>query len=185
MPLADRCLVIGAGNTAIDMAVQMSRLGARDVNLVYRRGHADMGATGHEQDIAKANQVRLHTWARPDAVLLDDSGKVRGMRFARTELADGRLRDTGETFELAADAIFKAIGQRFDDASLVDPVAAQLARDGERIRVDETMQTSLPGVYAGGDCTALGQDLTVQAVQHGKLAAEAIHAQLMLNVEAA
>jgi len=185
LPLADRCLVIGAGNTAIDMAVQMSRLGARDVNLVYRRGHADMGATDHEQDIAKANQVRLHTWARPEAVLLDDAGQVRGMRFARTELADGRLRDTGETFELAADAIFKAIGQRFDDASLADPVAAQLAREGERIRVDAHMRTSLAGVYAGGDCTALGQDLTVQAVQHGKLAAEAIHTQLMLNVEAA
>jgi glutamate synthase (NADPH/NADH) small chain len=43
----------------------------------------------------------------------------------------------------------------------------------------------VPGIYAGGDCTALGQDLTVQAVQHGKLAAEAIHSQLMLNVEAA
>ncbi|MCY1500580.1 Glutamate synthase [NADPH] small chain [compost metagenome] len=185
LPLAERCLVIGAGNTAIDMAVQMSRLGARDVNLVYRRGHADMGATGHEQDIARANQVRLHTWARPDAVLLDDAGRVRGMRFARTRLEQGRLRDTGETFELAADAIFKAIGQRFDETSLGDPLAAQLERDGERIRVDAQMRTSLPGVYAGGDCTALGQDLTVQAVQHGKLAAEAIHAHLMLNVEAA
>ncbi|CAM3687294.1 Sulfide dehydrogenase subunit alpha [Pseudomonas reidholzensis] len=185
LPLADRCLVIGAGNTAIDMAVQMSRLGARDVNLVYRRGHADMGATEHEQDIAKANQVRLHTWARPDAVLLDDDGRVRGMRFARTALVEGRLGDTGETFELAADAIFKAIGQCFDEHSLGDPLAAQLARDGERIRVDAGMRTSVPGVYAGGDCTALGQDLTVQAVQHGKLAAEAIHAQLMLNVEAA
>ncbi|MGM7280647.1 NAD(P)-dependent oxidoreductase [Pseudomonas guariconensis] len=185
LPVADRCLVIGAGNTAIDMAVQMSRLGARDVNLVYRRGQADMGATGHEQDIAKANQVRLHTWARPDAVLLDDCGRVRGMRFARTALVDGRLTDTGETFELAADAIFKAIGQRFDDASLADPLAAQLERDGERIRVDAQMRTSLPGVYAGGDCTVLGQDLTVQAVQHGKLAAQAIHAELMLNVEAA
>ncbi|MCY1277412.1 Glutamate synthase [NADPH] small chain [compost metagenome] len=185
LPLAERCLVIGAGNTAIDMAVQMSRLGARDVNLVYRRGHADMGATGHEQDIAKASQVRLHTWARPDAVLLDDAGRVRGMRFARTRLEQGRLRDTGETFELAADAIFKAIGQRFDETSLGDPLAAQLERDGERIRVDAQMRTSLPGVYAGGDCTALGQDLTVQAVQHGKLAAEAIHAHLMLNVEAA
>ncbi|MGG5289691.1 NAD(P)-dependent oxidoreductase [Pseudomonas shirazensis] len=185
LPLAERCLVIGAGNTAIDMAVQMSRLGARDVNLVYRRGHADMGATEHEQDIAKANQVRLHTWARPDAVLLDDVSRVRGMRFMRTEMVDGRLRDTGESFELAADAIFKAIGQCFDDASLSDPLAAQLARDGERIRVDQCLRTSLPGVYAGGDCTALGQDLTVQAVQHGKLAAEAIHAQLMLNVEAA
>jgi len=185
LPLADRCLVLGAGNTAIDMAVQMSRLGARDVNLVYRRGEADMGATGHEQEIAKHNQVRLHTWARPDAVLLDDAGRVRGMRFARTQLIDGRLGDTGETFELAADAIFKAIGQCFDEQSLGDPLAAQLARDGERIQVDTHMRTSIPGIYAGGDCTALGQDLTVQAVQHGKLAAEAIHAQLMLNVEAA
>lgn len=185
LPLAERCLVIGAGNTAIDMAVQMSRLGARDVNLVYRRGYADMGATGHEQDIAKANQVRLHTWARPEQVLLDDQGRVRGMRFMRTELVDGQLRDTGDAFELAADAIFKAIGQGFDDTSLCDPVAGELARDGERIRVDENLRTSLTGVYAGGDCTALGQDLTVQAVQHGKLAAEAIHAQLMLNVEAA
>lgn len=185
LPLADRCLVLGAGNTAIDMAVQMSCLGARDVNLVYRRGVSDMGATGHEQEIAKHNQVRLHTWARPETVLLDDAGRVRGMRFARTQLIDGRLGDTGETFELAADAIFKAIGQRFDDASLADPLAAQLARDGERIQVDAHMQTSIPGIYAGGDCTALGQDLTVQAVQHGKLAAEAIHAQLMLNVEAA
>ncbi|OWQ34913.1 NAD(P)-dependent oxidoreductase [Pseudomonas sp. DrBHI1] len=185
LPLADRCLVLGAGNTAIDMAVQMSCLGALDVNLVYRRGLSDMGATGHEQEIAKHNQVRLHTWARPEAVLLDDAGRVRGMRFARTQLVDGRLGDTGETFELAADAIFKAIGQGFDDASLADPLAAQLARDGERIQVDAHMQTSIPGIYAGGDCTALGQDLTVQAVQHGKLAAEAIHAQLMLNVEAA
>nr|WP_277627108.1 NAD(P)-dependent oxidoreductase [Pseudomonas mosselii] len=185
LPLADRCLVLGAGNTAIDMAVQMSCLGALDVNLVYRRGVSDMGATGHEQEIAKHNQVRLHTWARPEAVLLDDAGRVRGMRFARTQLVDGRLGDTGETFELAADAIFKAIGQGFDDASLADPLAAQLARDGERIQVDAHMQTSIPGIYAGGDCTALGQDLTVQAVQHGKLAAEAIHAQLMLNVEAA
>ncbi|MGY3016053.1 dihydropyrimidine dehydrogenase (NAD+) subunit PreT [Pseudomonas sp. TE6283] len=185
LPLADRCLVLGAGNTAIDMAVQMSCLGARDVNLVYRRGVSDMGATAHEQEIAKHNQVRLHTWARPEAVLLDDAGQVRGMRFARTQLIDGRLGDTGETFELAADAIFKAIGQGFDDASLADPLAAQLARDGERIQVDAHMQTSIPGIYAGGDCTALGQDLTVQAVQHGKLAAEAIHAQLMLNVEAA
>ncbi|MDR2307921.1 MAG: NAD(P)-dependent oxidoreductase [Paucimonas sp.] len=185
LPLADRCLVLGAGNTAIDMAVQMSRLGAREVHLIYRRGQADMGATGHEQEIALHNQVHLHTWARPDAVLLDEQGRVRGMRFMRTQRLAGRLEDTGECFELAADAIFKAIGQRFDEASLADPLAAQLARDGERIRVDGQMRTSLPGIYAGGDCTALGQDLTVQAVQHGKLAAEAIHAQLTLNVEAA
>ena len=185
LPLADRCIVLGAGNTAIDMAVQMARLGARDVNLVYRRGLADMGATDHEQEIAKANQVRLLTWAQPDTVLLDDHGQVRGMRFARTRLENGRLHTTGETFELAADAIFKAIGQGFDEQALHDPLAQQLQRQGERIFVDAQLQTSIPGVYAGGDCISLGQDLTVQAVQHGKLAAEAMHAQLMLNVEAA
>ena len=185
LPLAEHCIVLGAGNTAIDMAVQMARLGARDVNLVYRRGVEDMGATGHEQDIAKANQVRLLTWAQPEEVLLDSNGQVCGMRFARTRMDSGRLVTTGETFELAADAIFKAIGQAFDDQALSDPLAAQLQRSNGRIQVDEQMRTSIPGVYAGGDCTSLDQDLTVQAVQHGKLAAQAIHAQLMLNVEAA
>ena len=185
LPLAERCIVLGAGNTAIDMAVQMARLGAREVNLVYRRGLQDMGATGHEQDIAKANQVRLMTWAQPDEVLLDEQGQVRGMRFARTKREDGRLVKTGETFEVAADAVFKAIGQTFDESALSDPLAHSLQRTGDRIAVDEQLRTSVPGVYAGGDCTSLGQDLTVQAVQHGKLAAEAIHAQLMLNQEAA
>ena len=185
LPLAERCIVLGAGNTAIDMAVQMARLGAREVNLVYRRGLEDMGATGHEQDIAKANQVRLMTWAQPQELLLDEQGRVRGMRFARTRLEDGRLVSTGETFELAADAVFKAIGQTFDDAALGDPLAQKLKRVGDRIEVDEQLRTSVPGVYAGGDCTSLGQDLTVQAVQHGKLAAEAMHAQLMLDQEAA
>ena len=185
LPVAERCIVLGAGNTAIDMAVQMSKLGARDVNLVYRRGFEEMGATAHEQDIAKANQVRLLTWAQPDAVLLNDQGQVRGMRFARTRLENGRLQSTGQTFELAADAIFTAIGQAFDGQALNDPLARELKREGERIWVDAQLQTSVPGVYAGGDCTALGQDLTVQAVQHGKLAAEAIHSHLMLNVEAA
>ena len=185
LPLAERCIVLGAGNTAIDMAVQMARLGAREVNLVYRRGLEDMGATDHEQDIAKANQVRLMTWAQPQELLLDEQGRVRGMRFARTRLEDGRLVSTGETFELAADAVFKAIGQTFDDAALGDPLAQKLKRVGDRIEVDEQLRTSVPGVYAGGDCTSLGQDLTVQAVQHGKLAAEAMHAQLMLDQEAA
>ncbi|MEH6350860.1 NAD(P)-dependent oxidoreductase [Pseudomonas sp. 3JA] len=185
LPLADRCIVLGAGNTAIDMAVQMARLGARDVSLVYRRGLEDMGATVHEQDIAKANQVRLLTWAQPQQILLDDAGHVRGMRFSRTHLENGRLVIGTDTFDLPADAIFKAIGQAFDDTALVDPLARELKRQDGRILVDEHLRTSIPGVYAGGDCTSLDQDLTVQAVQHGKLAAEAINAQLMLNVEAA
>lgn len=191
LPLAKRCVVIGAGNTAIDMATQMARLGAEEVTLVYRRGVEAMAATDHEQEIAKANGVRLLTWARPLEVLLDDRQRVSGMRFEKTLVDKGHLDDegrlvgTGETFDLAADAIFTAIGQAFDDASLSDPLAAQLERETGRIHVDASFRTSLPGVYAGGDCIAPGQDLTVQAVQHGKLAAHAIHQALLAKQEAA
>lgn len=185
LPLARRCVVIGAGNTAIDMATQMARLGAEEVTLVYRRGVESMSATGHEQEIARANGVRMMTWARPLEVLLDGEGRVAGMRFEKTREDGGRLVGTGETLDIAADAVFKAIGQGFDAASLTDPLAAQLGRNGERIQVDGNFQTSLPRVYAGGDCVAPGQDLTVQAVQHGKLAAHAIHQALMAKQEAA
>ncbi|MES2048021.1 MAG: NAD(P)-dependent oxidoreductase [Pseudomonadota bacterium] len=181
LPVPKRALVIGAGNTAIDMAVQIARLGAEDVTIVYRRGLEAMSATGHEQDIAKANQVRIKAWAQPYSVLLDDAGKVCGMRFEKTRLDGGKLMATGETFELAADAIFKAIGQALD---LSNPVTATLQKQADKIHVDAQFRTSLPGVYAGGDCVAPDQDLTVQAVQHGKLAAAAIHSDLISKSEA-
>src|SRR3546814_19978038 len=77
LPLAERCIVLGAGNTAIDMAVQMARLGARDVRLVYRRGLEDMGAPVHEQDIANATHVRLLTWTQPHHIHPAQTGKFR------------------------------------------------------------------------------------------------------------
>jgi len=178
LPVPRRAIVIGAGNTAIDMAVQIQRMGADEVTLVYRRGHDAMSATMHEQDIALANQVRMRTWAQPQQVLLDADGKVAGMRFEKTAMAGSRLAGTGETFDIAADAIFKAIGQSIDGASLADPLASVITRHGDKIDVDAQFRTVLPGVYAGGDCVAPGQDLTVQAVQHGKLAALAIHHDL-------
>lgn len=180
LPVPKRVLVIGAGNTAIDMAVQIARLGAEDVTIVYRRGPEDMSATVHEQEIAKANQVRIKTWAQPQAMLLDEAGKVRGMRFENTRLEAGKLTGTGESFELAADAIFRAIGQSLD---LCDSLAISLQKDAGKIQVDAQFRTSLSGVYAGGDCVAPGQDLTVQAVQHGKLAANAIHSDLTSQAE--
>jgi len=185
LAVAKRCIVIGAGNTAIDMATQMARLGAAEVTLVYRRGVEAMSATDHEQEIAKANGVRMITWAQPDEILLNEQGQVAGMRFAKTQEQAGQLTATGDTFEIAGNAIFKAIGQGFAGESLRDATAAELARDGERIHVNEMFQTSLPNVYAGGDCVKPGQDLTVQAVQHGKLAAHAIHQSLAAQQEAA
>ena len=185
LPVPRRAIVIGAGNTAIDMAVQIQRLGAEEVTLVYRRGFESMTATGHEQDIAKANQVRMRTWAAPQEVLLDDAGRVRGMRFEQTRMEGGKLVGTGESFEIAADAVFKAIGQSLEATGISDPLASTLTREGDKIAVDAQFRTKVAGVYAGGDCVAPGQDLTVQAVQHGKLAAHAIHHDIQTNVEAA
>jgi len=185
LPVPQRAIVIGAGNTAIDMAVQISRLGAEQVTLVYRRGVEDMAATEHEQTIAKASGVRMLTWAAPQQVLLNAAGLACGMRFEKTRMVDGRLSGTAEFIEIGADAIFLAIGQRFNDASLADDLAAALEREGDRIQVDDQFRTCLPRIYAGGDCIAPGQDLTVQAVQHGKLAAQVIHQDLSVRTEAA
>ncbi|MFL6672489.1 MAG: NAD(P)-dependent oxidoreductase [Massilia sp.] len=184
LPVPRRAIVIGAGNTAIDMAVQIKRLGAEDVTLVYRRGFDAMSATIHEIHIAKENFVRIRTWAAPLEVLLDGEGRVQGMRFEETRMMDGRLARTGGMIEIAADAIFKAIGQGMEPAGLSEPLARQLAREGDKIRVDDHFRTALPGIYAGGDCVAPGQDLTVQAVQHGKLAALAIHNDIQTQAEA-
>jgi dihydropyrimidine dehydrogenase (NAD+) subunit PreT len=185
LPVPRRAIVIGAGNTAIDMAVQIKRLGAEDVTLVYRRGFESMSATHHEQDIAKANFVRMRTWAAPLEVLLDDAGAVCGMRFEETRVDGGRLAGTGGFIEIAADAVFKAIGQSLDPAGLSDQLARQIERVGDKIHVDAQFRTALAGIYAGGDCVAPGQDLTVQAVQHGKLAAHAIHNDIQTKAGAA
>jgi glutamate synthase (NADPH/NADH) small chain len=175
LPVPRRAVVIGAGNTAVDMAVQIRRLGADEVTLVYRRGLDAMSATGHEIEIAKLNGVRIRTWAAPLEVLLDDTGRVAGMRFEETRMDDGRLARTGALIDIAADAVFKAIGQAMEAPPAADDLARGLWQGGERIAVDAALRTKVPGIYAGGDCVAPGQDLTVQAVQHGKLAALAIH----------
>jgi len=185
LPVPQRAIVIGAGNTAIDMAVQISRLGAEQVTLVYRRGVEDMAATEHEQAIARASGVSMLTWAAPQQVLLNAAGQACGMRIEKTRMAEGRLAGTGEIIEIGADAIFLAIGQRFDEAALKDDLASTLQREGDRIEVDDQFRTCLPRIYAGGDCIAPGQDLTVQAVQHGKLAAQVIHQDLCSRTEAA
>jgi len=175
LPVGRRVVVIGGGNTAIDIAVQIKKLGAEYVTLIYRRGFDDMGATDHEQEIAQTNGVLIKTWASPQQIVAGES-RVNGVTFEYTEKdAQGRLRGTGETFTVAADQVFKAIGQKFN---------AELLQSGElpeiengRFRVDEERRTSLTGVWAGGDCVP-GRDLTVVAVQDGKLAAESIHRYL-------
>jgi glutamate synthase (NADPH/NADH) small chain len=175
LPVGRRVIVIGGGNTAIDVAVQSRKLGAEYVTLVYRRGRDAMGATDYEQQIAQTNGVLLKTWASPHALNVGKDG-VQSVTFEYTEInTEGRLAGTGEFFDLEADQVFKAIGQHFDDDLLHSDDCPAI--DNGRIRVDENRRTSLSNVWAGGDCTP-GVDLTVVAVQDGKLAAESIHVYL-------
>lgn len=164
-------IVIGAGNTAIDAAVQSKRLGAENVTLVYRRGEDNMSATDFEVDLARQSGVNIRLWSAPKA--MKGIGRVEAMEFEHTELDGGSVRGTGKSFELPADMILKAIGQEIDTSLLGDFDL----RDG-KITVDENYMTSLSGVFAGGDCIKPGEDLTVQAVEDGKQAAHAIDAFL-------
>jgi len=177
LPVGRRIVVVGGGMTAIDIADQSKRLGAEDVTIVYRRGPAKMGASEYERELAQTDGVRIKFNAMPRR-LVTAGGKVAGIEFERTAEKDGRLAGTGETFTLEADVVFKAIGQTLVPAGL-NGMGEEIALEGGRIKVDAERRTSVAGIWAGGDCVFGGEDLTVAAVQDGKLAAESINRAIM------
>ena len=174
LPIGRRVVVIGGGMTAVDAAVQSRLLGAEDVHLVYRRGPEAMTASSAEQQWAQTNGVMIHHWLAP-VEILGHAGHASAVRFARQALVNGKLVPTGDCETLSADMVLKAIGQRPGNPVLA---AAGLTLDGGRLVTDAQGLTSLPGVWAGGDCRAGGLDLTVEAVEHGKQSARAIHRYL-------
>ena len=180
LPIGRRVVVIGGGMTAVDAAVQAKLLGASVVHMAYRRGAVAMSASRAEQEWAQTHGVVLHHWLAPVEIVGQD-GSARAVRFADQALVNGQLQPTGRELTFEADMVFKAIGQQ-----LLSTVLAQagMALSGGRIATDAAGQTSLPGVWAGGDCRAGGLDLTVEAVEHGKRAAHAIHAQLTSTASA-
>ena len=180
LPVGRRVVVIGGGMTAVDAAVQSRKLGAEDVTIVYRRGADAMSASPVEQQWAQTNGVTIRHWAAPKEVLCA-SDAVTGVRFAATALSSGKLVETGEAFTLDADMVLKAIGQTY----VAEPAGASIALESGRIVTDAEGQTSLARVWAGGDCRVGGRDLTVEAVEHGKVAAVAMHAALMAPVATA
>ena len=176
LPVGRRVVVIGGGMTAIDAAVQAKGLGAQEVTVAYRRGQEAMNASRYEQEIAQTRGIAIRCNLQPKRILAQ-GGHVTGIELERTRTEDGRLVGTGETVTLEADQIFKAIGQSF----LLDGTDGEgegIQLDRGRIEVDDVRRTSLPGVWAGGDCISGGDDLTVVAVEDGKVAAESIHRAL-------
>ncbi|RBI85892.1 dihydropyrimidine dehydrogenase [Rhodosalinus halophilus] len=166
LPVGRDVVVIGGGMTAVDAAVQAKLLGALNVTMVYRRSRARMNASRKEQDHAARRGVKIVTNAVPVAV--HGNGAVREVEF---EFVEDDLTPTGERFRLPADQVFKAIGQRLEGEGLPEI-------DRGKIAVTGAGRTSVEGVWAGGDCAAGGDDLTVTAVAQGRDAAEDIHAAL-------
>jgi glutamate synthase (NADPH/NADH) small chain len=173
-------LVIGAGNTAIDVATAARRLGAESVTIAYRRGEEAMPAFAYEYELARADGVRFEWFAQPVRVV--GNGKAEGVEFVRTRPADPHSRTSSlqavesSNFVLSADMTVKALGQE----SLVELLRALPGLRVERgqVVVDRaTGATSVPKLFAGGDCIRGGGEI-VDAVQDGKIAAAGIHVLL-------
>jgi dihydropyrimidine dehydrogenase (NAD+) subunit PreT len=187
MNIGRRVVVIGAGNTAIDCATIAKRLGAEQVTMVYRRTATEMTAYPHEVEFVRKEGVEFRFLAQPARVLAEN-GRVTGLNCLHMELgaADGSGRRAprpvnGAEFSIPADQIVKAIGQ--EKPAL--PIRLGLALDKGYIRVNSDFETSLPGVFAGGDCIrAQNAASTVMAVQDGKLAAAAIDRRITSRKEA-
>ncbi len=177
LPVGRRVVVIGGGMTAVDASVQSALLGAENVHMVYRRGPETMTSSSVEQEWAQTNGVTIHHWLAPVEILAASGqpGHVGCVKFARQAMVNGKLQATGEFETIEADTVLKAIGQTLGNPLLVE---AGFKLDGGRIATDAEGQTSLPGVWAGGDCRAGGLDLTVEAVEHGKQSAKAIASAL-------
>ncbi len=163
-------VVIGGGMTAVDAAVQSRLLGAESVTIAYRRGQERMSASVFEQDLATSKGVRILTHAQPVRVI--GNGAASAVEFEYTQDTGDGLTGTGETFQLPADQVFKAIGQTLEEM----PQGLTLERG--KIAVTGAGQTSMSGIWAGGDCATGGDDLTVTAVAEGRDAAEDIHKAL-------
>jgi glutamate synthase (NADPH/NADH) small chain len=171
-----RVVVIGGGNTAIDVATTAVRLGAERVTVAYRRTRADMPAYLHEYELAKADGVAFE-WLTAPVECLQADGTLTGLRMQRLDM-QGQGRDAtlvpveGSEYTLECDMAVKALGQQ-PLTGLMDSIDG-LQVDRGRVMVDTSSgATSVAGLFAGGDCISKGAEV-VNAVEEGKIAARGI-----------
>ncbi len=168
-----RIVVVGGGMTAIDAAVQAKLLGAEDVTICYRRGKEQMNASVFEQELATSRGVVIRHWLQPEKINAAN-GKLQSVTLEYTKRDGKKLTGTGELMTIEADQLLVAIGQQLEATGL----GSLVRLDGGRIWTDADGRTSADKVWAGGDCTNNGDDLTVTAVAQGRDAAEAINETL-------
>ncbi|MGC8837502.1 MAG: FAD-dependent oxidoreductase [Anaerolineae bacterium] len=182
-------VVVGGGNAAMDAARMARRLASprAPVTVVYRRSRAEMPATPSEVEEALREGVQFQFLANPTRLLpTPEGGRVARVECLRMRLgppdASGRRRPEpipGSEFLLEADTVIVAIGQAPDLSWLADEEGLEATRGGTLAVADaQTLETPVPGVFAGGDAVGLGPLIAIQAVADGLRAARAIHAHL-------
>jgi len=173
--------VIGGGDVAVDAARVALRLGAEKVSIVYRRTREEMPA--HPQEIEDAEAEGVQLWFLASPVLVKGDGKVEALRCQKMELGEfdksGRRRPmpiAGTEFDIPVDTVITAIGQS-PDAPWAEALGLETTRQGTLLIDANTMATTRPGVFAGGDATT-GPATVIEAMADGARAAQGIHSLL-------
>ena len=176
--LEGEVFVVGGGNVAMDCVRSAIRLGADKVHVIYRRTLEDMPAEKEEIEAALAEGVEFHTLCNPTRILTEH-GRVVGMELARMEQTapddSGRRRVSpiaGSEFTLHGTTLIAAIGQQVEDGALIEGDGIGLDR-WHNVAADDTLATSRPGVFAGGDCVT-GASTLIYAMAAGLKAARNI-----------
>jgi glutamate synthase (NADPH/NADH) small chain len=180
-----RVAVIGAGNTAMDAMRVCLRLGAEKVLCLYRRSRAEAPARAEEIHHAEQEGIEFHWLASPVEILGDGSRNACGVRCVRMQLgepdASGRRRpvaEPGSEFEIEADMVVYAIGT---NANPIIGQTSKLVLDSRGyIATDDSLATSIPGVFAGGDIVT-GAATVIEAMGAGRRAARGMKAFLGLR----
>ena len=173
-------VVLGAGNTAIDVATQAVRLGAEKVTIAYRRTDKEMSAFAYEYELAKADGVEFR-WLVQPTQFIEENGALTGVKMSRVHaVGEGRgarlERVERSEFIIPCDMAIKALGQT-PVLDFMSSVEGMRSEDGQLIMDPDTRESGVSGLFLGGDCTHKGAEI-VDAVQDGKVAASAIDAFL-------
>lgn len=172
--------VVGAGNVAMDSVRTAIRLGADEVYLVYRRSEKEMPARIEEIERAKEEKTIFHLLTNPVRIIGDENGWVKAMECIKMELGEpddsGRRRPIpikGSEFILEVDAVIMALGTNANPLLPQSTPGLELNKWGYIVADEETCETNLKGVYAGGDIVT-GSATVILAMGAGRKAAKAI-----------
>jgi glutamate synthase (NADPH/NADH) small chain len=178
-----RVAVFGGGNVAMDAARTALRLGAEKVMIIYRRSESELPARLEEYHHALEEGIEFHFLRNPTMILDDGQGAVKAIKIIEMGLgepdASGRRRPfplLGMEHILDVDLVIMAIGANANPLLTKSTKGLKLNKWGY-IEVDENLQTSIPGVFAGGDIVT-GAATVISAMGAGKQAAASIHQYL-------